>query len=476
MAESLKNKTLKGFAWSALQRFSVQGVQFVVMLIIAKILGPRAFGLMGMLSIFIAISQSFVDSGFSQALVRKQDRTETDNCTVFYFNIVVSVFMYAILYAIAPWVAAFYKEPQLISLLRVIGLVVIINSFAVVQRSIYTASIDFKTLAKTSFTSAMISGAVGVYLAYSGFGVWTLVWQQLVRTSVGAILLWWYSSWRPKLIYSWQSFRSLFAFGSNLLLSGLLNTLYGNIYQITIGKLFSAESLGYFSQAKNIARLPSSNINDIIGNVTYPVLSTIQNEDERLAINYRKLLRVSAFVVFPLMCGLAGVSTPLIDVFLGEQWHFAAVLLIPISLNMMWYPIHAINLNLLKVKGRSDLFLRLEILKKILGVMVLLVTTSFGVLVMCYGSILTGILALFINTYYTGKLIHVGFIRQMRDISSVLITSLSMLLLVYFVIQIFSNSLLQLIVGIVLGATYFALICFLFKFEEIDYLKSLVKK
>ena len=476
MAESLKNKTLKGFAWSALQRFSVQGVQFVVMLIIAKILGPRAFGLMGMLSIFIAISQSFVDSGFSQALVRKQDRTETDNCTVFYFNIVVSVFMYAILYAIAPWVAAFYKEPQLISLLRVIGLVVIINSFAVVQRSIYTASIDFKTLAKTSFSSAMISGAVGVYLAYSGFGVWTLVWQQLVRTSVGAILLWWYSSWRPKLIYSWQSFRSLFAFGSNLLLSGLLNTLYGNIYQITIGKLFSAESLGYFSQAKNIARLPSSNINDIIGNVTYPVLSTIQNEDERLAINYRKLLRVSAFVVFPLMCGLAGVSTPLIDVFLGEQWHFAAVLLIPISLNMMWYPIHAINLNLLKVKGRSDLFLRLEILKKILGVMVLLVTTSFGVLVMCYGSILTGILALFINTYYTGKLIHVGFIRQMRDISSVLITSLSMLLLVYFVIQIFSNSLLQLIVGIVLGATYFALICFLFKFEEIDYLKSLVKK
>lgn len=476
MAESLKNKTLKGFAWSALQRFSVQGVQFVVMLIIAKILGPRAFGLMGMLSIFIAISQSFVDSGFSQALVRKQDRTETDNCTVFYFNIVVSVFMYAILYAIAPWVAAFYKEPQLISLLRVIGLVVIINSFAVVQRSIYTATIDFKTLAKTSFSSAMISGAVGVYLAYSGFGVWTLVWQQLVRTSVGAILLWWYSSWRPKLIYSWQSFRSLFAFGSNLLLSGLLNTLYGNIYQITIGKLFSAESLGYFSQAKNIARLPSSNINDIIGNVTYPVLSTIQNEDERLAINYRKLLRVSAFVVFPLMCGVAGVSTPLIDVFLGEQWHYAAVLLIPISLNMMWYPIHAINLNLLKVKGRSDLFLRLEILKKILGVMVLLVTTSFGVLVMCYGSILTGILALFINTYYTGKLIHVGFIRQMRDISGVLITSLSMLLLVYFVTQLFSNSLLQLIVGIMVGAAYFALICFLFKFEEIDYLKSLVKK
>ena len=240
--------------------------------------------------------------------------------------------------------------------------------------------------------------------------------------------------------------------------------------------MFSAESLGYFSQAKNIARLPSSNINDIIGNVTYPVLSTIQNEDERLAINYRKLLRVSAFVVFPLMCGVAGVSTPLIDVFLGEQWHYAAVLLIPISLNMMWYPIHAINLNLLKVKGRSDLFLRLEILKKILGVMVLLVTTSFGVLVMCYGSILTGILALFINTYYTGKLIHVGFIRQMRDISGVLITSLSMLLLVYFVIQIFSNSLLQLIVGIMVGAAYFALICFLFKFEEIDYLKSLVKK
>ena len=476
MAESLKNKTFKGFIWSALQKFSVQGVQFVVMLIIAKILGPRAFGLVGMLAIFISISETFINSGFSQALIRKQDRTDTDNCTVFYFNIVVAVVMYFILFLIAPSVSVFYHEPELTKLLRVIGLVVIIHSFAVVQRSIYTAAIDFKTLAKISFTCALVSGAVGLYMAYSGFGVWTLVGQQLTRAACSAILLWWYSSWRPKLIYSWQSFRSLFAFGSNMLLSGLLNTLYGNIYQITIGKLFSAQSLGFFTQAKTIASLPSSNLNDIVGSVTYPVLSSIQNEDERLAVNYRKLLRVSAFVVFPLMCGLAAVSTPLIDVFLGDQWHFTAVLLIPICFNMMWYPVHAINLNLLKVKGRSDLFLRLEIIKKILGILVLVATTSFGVLVMCYGSIVSGLLALFINTYYTGKFIHVGFLRQMRDLSGVLFASLSMFALVYCLTMLFTNSIVQLIVGIVVGVAYFALVCLVFKFDEIDYIKSLIIK
>jgi len=476
MPESLKDKTLKGFIWSALQKLSVEGVQFVVMLIIANLLGPRAFGLVGMLAIFIAVSQSLINSGFSQALVRKQNRTETDNCTVFYFNIVVSAFMYLVLFVIAPWVADFYHEPELKPLLRVIGLVVIINSFSIVQRTIYTAAIDFKTLAKVSFITALVSGAVGVCLAYSGYGVWTLVWQQLTRAFVAMLLLWWYSTWRPRLIYSWKSFRELFAFGSNLLFSGLLNTLYGNIYQITIGKLYSAESLGFFTQAKTICNLPSSNINDIVGNVTYPVLSKIQDEDERLAMNYRKLLRVSAFVVFPLMCGLAAVADPLVDIFLADEWRYAAVLMVPISLNMMWYPIHAINLNLLKVKGRSDLFLRLEIIKKILGVLVLVGTSPFGVLVMCYGSVFNGIVALFINTYYTGKLINVGFVRQMRDISAVLVTSLAMFALVYLLISLFGNSYVRLIVGILVGAAFYIAICFMFKFDEIDYLKSLVKK
>lgn len=477
MAEqSLKDKTVKGVVWSAVERFSVQGVQFLVTLVIARILDPKDFGLVGMLTIFLAVAQSLIDSGFSQALIRKQDRSEEDNCTVFYFNIVVSGLLYLLLYALAPFVAKFYSEPQLTDLMRVICIIIIINSFAVVQRALYTATINFKTQAKATFTSALVSGIIGIGLAMKGFGVWTLAWQQIIRAALNTILLWWYSSWRPRLIYSWQSFRVLFKFGSNLLLSGLLDTIYSNIYQITIGKIFSATSLGYFTQAKHIAALPSSNIQGIIGSVTYPVLSSLQNEDERLAINYRKLLRVSAFIVFPLMCGLASVSYPLINILLGEKWNFTATLLIPISFSMMWYPIHAINLNLLKVKGRSDLFLRLEIIKKILGVSMLAATFSFGLIVMCCGLVINSFIALFINTYYTGKLINVGFVKQMKDLSGVLLLSLSMAAIVYTITCFITNIYAQLIVGIIAGATYFTTMCFVLKLKEVEFLKSLINK
>ena len=474
--QSLKNKTVKGVVWSSVERFSVQGVHFLVMVVIARILTPRDFGLVGMLAIFMAVSQSLIDSGFSQALIRKQDRTETDNSTVFYFNIVASAFIYAILFLISPWVAEFYNEPQLVSLMRVMCLLVIINSFVVVQRAIYTATLNFKVQAKATFSSAVISGLVGVGMAVADFGVWALVGQQLCAAIVNVILLWWYSSWRPKLIYSWKSFRELFAFGSNLLLSGLLETIYNNVYQIVIGKIFSAASLGFFTQAKQISALPSSNIHGIIGRVTYPVLSKLQNDDERLAVNYRKILRMSAFSVFPLMCLLAGAAYPLVNIVLGEKWNFSATLLIPLCMTMMWYPIHAINLNLLKVKGRSDLFLRLEIIKKILGVTMLIITAPFGLMVMCYGTIVNSIIALIINTYYTGKLINVGFIRQMMDLSFTLFLSLSMFFIVYGLTFVFDSHYVQLLVGIIVGVIFFASVCFVKKPQELLFAKSILKK
>lgn len=477
MAEqSLKDKTVKGVIWSSVERFSVQGVHFLVMVVIARILTPRDFGLVGMLAIFMAVSQSLIDSGFSQALIRKQHRTETDNSTVFYFNIVASAFIYAILFLISPWVAEFYNEPQLVSLMRVMCLLVIINSLVVVQRAIYTATLNFKIQAKATFSSAVISGLVGVGMAVADLGVWALVGQQLCAAIVNVILLWWYSSWRPKLIYSWKSFRELFAFGSNLLLSGLLETIYNNIYQIVIGKIYSAANLGFFSQAKHISSLPSSNINGIIVRVTYPVLSTIQDDDERLSVNYRKLLRTSAFIVFPLMCGLAGMSRPLVNILLGSKWNFTATLLIPICMAMMWYPIHAINLNLLKVKGRSDLFLKLEIIKKILGVSMLIATVPLGLIVMCYSTIVNSLISLIINTYYTGKLINVGFVQQMRDLSLTLLLSLSMFAVVYGSTLFFNNHYLQLTAGLIIGVIYFTIVCFILKPQEILFVKSILNR
>ena len=478
MAESLKNKTVKGVLWSAMERFSVQGVSFVVMIFMARLLTPKDYGLIGMLAIFLAVSQSLVDSGFSQALIRKQDRTEVDNSTVFYFNIVVGIVMYLILFACAPFIADFYNEPQLVAITRVVGLSVFLNSLVVVQRALLTVKIDFKTQAKAGIIAAVTSGAIGISAAYMGYGVWAIVLQQLTNLSVNVILLWILSKWKPIWAYSWASFRNLFGFGSKLLASGLLETVYRNIYQIVIGKVFSASDLGYYTRAHQFSDFPSSNVSGIMQRVTYPVLCSIQDDDIRLANVYRRFLRLSAFVVFPLMLGLAAVAKPFILVLLKEQWLFSATLLSIICFQMMWYPIHAINLNLLQVKGRSDLFLKLEIWKKVVGVAILVVTIPMGLVAMCVGGIISSIISLIINTHYTGKLIQLGFIKQMKDLSGVLALSLTMGALVYWVISLMTGyaAIVQLMTGILVGALYYILIAFLCKMQEWNELIGLIRK
>ncbi|MDE6340273.1 MAG: lipopolysaccharide biosynthesis protein, partial [Muribaculaceae bacterium] len=320
MAESLKNKTVKGTVWSTIERFSVQGIQFVVMIIMARILTPADYGLVGMLAIFIAISQSLIDSGFSQALIRKQDRTEVDNSTVFYFNIGVGILLYFLLFFSAPFIALFYNEPQLIPITRVIGLSLVFNSFTVVQRAILTINLDFKTQAKASFIGAILSGAVGIYMAYTGFGVWSIVWQQITNLFIVTILLWILSQWKPIFAYSWESFMELFGFGSKLLISGLLETIFRNLYLIVIGKFFKVSDLGYYTRAHQFTDFASSNITGVFQRVTYPVLCTIQDDDASLSDVYRKLLKTSAFIVFPLMMGLAAVAEPMLISFLTEKW------------------------------------------------------------------------------------------------------------------------------------------------------------
>lgn len=386
MSNSLKQVATKGVLWSSIERFSVQGIQFVIMIIMARLLTPEDYGLVGMLTIFLAVSQSLIDSGFSQALIRKQNRTEVDNSTVFYFNIAVGLALYLLFYIFAPWVADFYGLPELSLVMRVVCLGIIFNSLAVVQRALLTVRIDFKTQAKASLIAAVISGMAGVILAYTGFGVWALVCQQLVNLGINTLLLWIFSKWKPMRAYSWTSFRELFSFGSKLLASGLLDTTYNNIYPIVIGKVFSAGDLGHYTRAQQFSVFPSSNITGILQRVTYPVLCSIQNDIDRLRGVYRKFLKLSAYVVFPLMTGLAAVSFPFIRIVLGEKWMFCAVLLQIICFSMMWYPIHAINLNLLQVQGRSDLFLRLEIIKKSIGVIILFLTIPLGLKIMCLGS------------------------------------------------------------------------------------------
>lgn len=476
MEESLKNKTVKGIVWSSVERFSVQGIQFLVMIVMARLLTPKDYGLVGMVAIFIAVAQSLVDSGFSQALIRKQNRTETDNSTVFYFNIVVGILLYLVLFAIAPLVADFYDSPELTALMRVVCLSVVFNSFVVVQRALLTVNIDFKTQAKASLTAAVVSGVIGIGMAYSGFSYWSIVAQQLVNLGLNTLLLWIFTRWRPRWIYSWGSFRELFTFGSKLMVSGLLDVVYRNMYLLVIGKVFTASSLGYYTRANQFAEFPSSNLTGIMQRVTYPVLCQIQDDDERLAQIYRRFLRLSAFLIFPLLVGLSAVAEPFVLLLLKEQWLFAATLLQIICFAMMWYPIHAINLNLLQVKGRSDLFLRLEIIKKAIAVLILCVTIPMGLIAMCVGQILSSLIALIINTNYTGKLIQVGFLRQMRDLLPTLLLSLSMWGVVYGITSCLSGIILQLIVGIIAGMVYYIALSALFHFPELKELYSIIRR
>jgi teichuronic acid exporter len=305
MTKTLKQKAAHGVVWSAVERFSAQGVQFVLGLILARLLTPEDYGLIGMLAIFLAVSQTFIDSGFSTALVQKKNRDELDYSTTFYFNIVVALVFYALLFFTAPLIADFYDEPLLQSLTRVVGLTIIINSLGVVQRAKFTINVDFKTQTKASLSSIIISGLVGIYLAYTGFGVWALVVQNLMRRTINVLVLWVISKWHPHKGFSWERFRGLFSFGSKLLLSGLLDTVFQNIYTIVIGKVFSAHTLGFFTRAKQFAAFPSSNITGVIGRVTFPVLSQLQDDDAKLRSAYTKIIKISALIIFPLMMGLA---------------------------------------------------------------------------------------------------------------------------------------------------------------------------
>lgn len=462
--------------WSSIDRFTTQGIQFVFSILIARLLSPSDYGVVAMLGIFLAVSQTFVDSGFGVALIRKIDRTDTDFSTVFYFNIAVGLFFYAVLWLASPYIAAFYDIPLLEDVTKVVALTLVFSSFSGVQSAKLTIAIDFKTGAKISVTVTLLSGAVGLWMAYRGYGVWALVVQSVSGSLMRTALLWLFVRWMPKLVFSWRSFREMFSFGSKLLTSRLLDTVYNNLYTLVIGRCFSSATLGVYSRADGLAQYPSSNITSVLQGVTFPVLCSIQNEPERLADIYKRFLRLSAFVVFPLMVGLAAVADPLIRLLLTDRWEGAIYLLQIVCFSMMWYPIHAINLNLLQVKGRSDFFLKLEVIKKIQGVIVLCATIPLGIVAMCYGRIFSSLLSLVWNTYYTRKLIGYGYWAQMRDLLHILVHALVMGVIVWSVVQWTGPLWLQLVAGIVAGAIYYTVGAYLLRFDELRELVALVRK
>jgi teichuronic acid exporter len=472
---TLKEKTINGLVWSFIDSFANLGVQFLVGIILARILSPREFGLIGMLTIFIAISQSFIDSGFSTALIRKKDCTQNDYSTVFYFNMAVSLFCYLLLFLFSGAISEFFNEPQLKPLVQVLGIGLVLNSFGIIQRTILTKTLDFKLQTKVSLIASLGSGIIAISMALNGFGVWSLVALTLSRYALTSVFLWIWSKWKPELLFCKKSFNELFSFGSKLLLSGLIDTIYRNSYYLVIGKFFSAAELGFYTQADQFQSLPSTNLTGIISRVSYPVLSSIQDDKIRMKTNYRKLIRSTMFITFILMLGMAAVAKPMIITVIGEKWLPSVVYLQLLCWVGMLYPLHAINLNMLNVQGRSDLFLRLEIIKKILAVPIIVIGVFFGIKIMIFGMIVISFIALYLNSYYSGKMIDYSFYQQAKDILPSFILALLVNGIVFGLTFLgISSPILLLVIQITIGGLLTVLICEAIKFEDYIYLKAIV--
>ncbi len=416
MADSIRHLSIKGAKWSATESFLSQGISFVVGLIIARILSPSDYGTVGMLAVFMAVSQAFVNSGFSTALVRMTDRTEDDYATAFYFNVAVAALFYGILFLAAPAIARFYNMPILKDVLRVFSVTLVINALQIVPRTRLVVAVDFKTQAIVGTVAALVSGGTGIGMAYAGYGVWALVGQSIVSAGMNTILLWIVTRWKPWAgRFARSSFNRLFSFGSKLLASGLLHIIYQNISTLVIGKFYSPVDLGYYSRGKRISEMPSSYLSNIFQRVSFPVLSQLQDDDARLTRAYRKYLGLSSMVVFFLMVLLAAVAVPLVRILLTDKWLGAVPYLQIFCLALIFDHICRFNNNVMYVKGRSDLFLRLEIIKKVIVFPLLLLAIPRGVIAICFVPVAHGLVDIALTTYCVHRLLGVQGVSPIKD-------------------------------------------------------------
>lgn len=401
--DSVKDQTLQGFKWNLLGQFSTYAIQFVIGVIVARLLMPEDYGVIGMIAIFMAIAQSLVNSGFGNALIRKIDRTEADCSTVFYFNLAVAFVLYGVLFWTAPAIARFYHTPLLTDVIRILSVTLIINAIGIVPRALQSVAVDFKSQTIASVTSAILSGIVGVYMAYSGFGVWALVWQSIISSCVSVAVIWLLARWMPRLVYSWSSFRTMFSYGSKLLVSGLLHTVYNHASSILIGKFYTPAELGNYDKGNSIAALPSLRLSDAFHAVTFPILSKLQEDDARLINVYHKYVAMTSLVIFFLMTLLVFVAKPLIMLLLTEKWLGAVPFLQIFCLAYMFDSICRLNNNMLFVKGWSGLFLKLEIIKKAIVTPFFLLAIPFGPMAICSVAVLHTVVDISCSTYYLHK-------------------------------------------------------------------------
>ena len=467
---------MKGLGWSAVDNAARYGMQFAVGIVLARLLSPDDYGLLGLVGIVTVLCTALVNGGFTTALIRKKDATDDDYNTVFFCNLGMSLLLYAVTFFCAPLIANFFERQELTALVRVSSLGLIIGALGMVQQTRLTKNIDFKTQTKITLVASAVSGIVGIGMALAGFGVWALVWQQLVSQAITTLLLYVYNRWLPRLSFSAESFHDLFGFGWKMMVSILLDAVWKELTQVVVGKFYSPATLGQYTRAKHYAKLLSSNLTSVVERVTYPVLSSIQDDKQRMVSAYRRIIRTSMFITTVALFSLAAVSEPLIYCMIGPQWHEASTYLPLICITFSLYPLHAINLNMLQVQGRSDLFLGLEVIKKIISLAPLFVGAFVGILPMLWVNIIVGIIAYFLNSYFSGRLLGYSSWMQLRDIAPSYALAIAIALSVWFLKYLPLSYWIVLPMQIAVGATVFFVCCKLFKMNEYNEIMEILKR
>lgn len=477
MAEqSLTDKTIKGVGWNTADRIANYGIGFIVGIILARLLSPEEYGLIGIIGIFTAIFNIILDSGLSTALIRKNGVTDTDYNTVFWTNLILSFGLTAILYFGAPIIGDFFKRPELTPYIHVMSFILVLNALSITQQTILTKRIDFKTQTKISLISHTSSGVIGIVLAYTGYGVWALVAQQMSSRFLITLLLWFYNKWWPKVVFSWHSFKDLFSFSWKLLVAQIINTLWTQVFQAVVGKVYSPTTLGQYTRARQYGGLVSSSIGDVVLKVSLPVMSSIQNDDARLLRAFRNILKSTMLVSSVLLIGMAACAKSLIYVLIGEQWLPCVPMMQIMSFSLMLYPLHQININMLTVQGRSDVQLLLQVIKCLLAIVPIILGVFVGIYWMLIGTVANSWIALLLNSYYSGKKFNYKWWMQLRDVAPSFMVSIIMAIPVYCLSFLTISYYILLPIQILVGAVVAYLLFELLKQEEYLLLKGVLKE
>ncbi|WP_313138954.1 lipopolysaccharide biosynthesis protein [Myroides sp.] len=475
---SLRGQAIGGIIWTIVDTFILKGLSFIATLILARWLGPAEFGLVGMIAVFIAIGTSLTDSGLTNSLIRAREKDNLDYTTVFWLNLSMSAFVYGVLFFSAPLIADFFKQPILIGLVRVYCLSFVISAFSAVQLARLTSDMAFKKITKLNIPGTIIGVIVGLILGYNEYGAYSIVWMYLTTQFIQSIMLWSTSNWKPTFSYSKERAKYHYGFGYKLMLSGLINTIFQNIYNIVIGKLYSPVTLGYFERSRTFNMYPITVLTSVISKVTYPLLANIQQDKNKVGAVYRIILRLAFFIIAPLMLIMAAVAEPLFNLVLGEEWNKAIPFFQILCLGTMFYPIHAFNLNVFMVYGRSDLFLKLEIIKKFVIIVAIFIGYWFGIYGLVWSSVITSYIALLINTHYSADMINYSQKQQFFDMLPILLISCisAFTILLYFYLFPVSSDLVKLLSGVFLGGIVYLGLSYLFKFPPMFYCINLIKE